>query len=357
MRGACSLVFALVVVVAACEPGAPPGAPATAPAGAAARAPLPAQPPPRATVRVGYAPVYSLAPTFIAQDKGYFDAENLDVQMEVIASGPEGFAATAAGHLEITTTSVAAAVLNAWATSVDIRMFSAEQAYLADGPAGTALVVRKELKDSGQVTRVADLRGRKVAINALGTATEWSADAALRTGGLTVADVELSPMNFPDVIPALGNGAVDAALAIEPTATGSVANGVGEFLTTDFALGAQITVLIANGTWLKQRPDVAARYLVAYLRAARDLYGDGWHRDDNVAIIEKWTRLPAATLQRVLPIYCDPNGVINVDSLAAQQAFYMERGYLRYSAPLDLRGFLDDGPRATAVGRLGEFRR
>jgi NitT/TauT family transport system substrate-binding protein len=306
-------------------------------------------------VRVGYAPVYSLAPTFIAHEKGYFEAENLDVQMEVIASGPEGFAATAAGHLEVTTTSVAAAVLNAWATGVDIRMFAAEQAYLAEGPAGTALVGRKELKDNGQVTRVADLRGRKVAINALGTATEWSADRALRTGGLTAADVELTPMNFPDVVPALANGAVEAALAIEPLATQSVLNGVGEFLTTDFALGAQITVLIANGTWLKEKPDAAARYLTAYLRAARDLYGDGWHRDDNVAIIEKWTRLPAATIQRVLPIYCDPNGVINVESLEAQQAFYLERGYLRYTAPLDLRGFVDDGPRAAAVRRLGEF--
>jgi NitT/TauT family transport system substrate-binding protein len=336
------------------EPAAsapPPPAPPAAAAPAAPPTPLPE----RAIVRVGYAPVYSLAPTFIAKEMGYFDAENLDVQLEQIASGPEGFAATAAGHLEVTTTSAAAAVLNAWATGVDIRMFAAEQAYLAEGPAGTALVVRKELKDSGQVTRVADLRGRKVAINALGTATEWSADAGLRTDGLTAADVDLTPMNFPDVLPALANGAVDAALAIEPTATGAVVNGVGEFLTTDIALGAQITVLIGNGTWLRQKPDVATRYLVAYLRAARDLYGDGWHRDDNVAIIEQWTRLPAATIQRVLPIYCDPNGVINVDSLEAQQAFYMERGYLRYSAPLALRGFLDDGPRAAAVARLGEF--
>jgi NitT/TauT family transport system substrate-binding protein len=309
----------------------------------------------RAVVRTGYAPVYSLAPTFVAKEKGYFDDENLDVQMELIASGPEGFSATAAGHLNITTTSIAAAVLNAWAAGVDIRMIAAEQAYLAEGPAGTALVVRKELKDSGQVTRVADLRGRRVAINAFGTATEWTADLALRTDGLTVSDVELSLLNFPDVVPALANGAIDAALAIEPTATQSLLGGVGELLTTNFALGAQITVLIANGTWLKANPDVASRYLVAYLRAARDLYGDGWRRDENMAIIAKWTRLPATTIRRVLPIYCDPNGVINVNSLEAQQAFHMERGYLRYSSPLDLRNFVEDGPRAAAVARLGPF--
>jgi NitT/TauT family transport system substrate-binding protein len=305
---------------------------------------------------VGFAPISVLAPAFIAQDKGYFDAENLDVQFEQIASGPEGFAAAATGHLEVTSTSVAAAVLNAWSTGVDIRMIAAESAYLAEGPAGAALVVRKQLADSGQVTRVADLRGRKVAISAFGTVAEWAADGVLRTDGLTVADVELVPVSFPDLLPALANGAVDALLSGEPTPTAAVANGVGEILTTDFALGAQITVLIANGAWLKQKPDVAARYLAAYLRAARDLYGDGWHRDDNVAIIGKWTGLPAATLQRTLPIYCDPNGVINVESLEAQQAFHLTRGYLRYSVPLDLRAFLDDGPRAAAVARLGQFR-
>jgi NitT/TauT family transport system substrate-binding protein len=352
-------VVALVGVwwcLAACAPApAPPATAATDEARTSSLA-TPTSLPERATVRVGFAPVSVLASTFIAQDKGYFAAENLDVQFEPVASGPEGFAAVAAGHLEVTSTSVAAAVLNAWSIGVDARVIAAESAYLAEGPAGAALLVRKQLVDSGQVTRVADLRGRKLAISAFGTVTEWSVDGALRTDGLTVADVELVPVSFPDLLPALANGAIDAALAGEPTPTAAVANGVGEILTTDFALGAQITVLIANGAWLKQKPDVAARYLAAHLRAARDLYGDGWHRDDNIAIVGRWTGLPAATLQRTLPIYYDPNGVISVDSLEAQQAFHMNRGYLRYSVPLDLRAFLDDGPRVAAVARLGPFR-
>ncbi len=357
-RLGCS-VAALVGVwwcLVACAPApVPPTAAATDAARASSAAP-PTRLPERATVRVGFAPISVLAPTFIAQDKGYFAAENLDVRFEQIASGPEGFAAAATGHLEVTSTSVAAAVLNAWSTGVDTRMIAAESAYLAEGPAGAALVVREQLADSGQVTRVADLRGRRVAISALGTVAEWAADGVLRTDGLTVADVELVPVSFPDLLPALANGAIDALLSGEPTPTAAVANGVGEILTTDFALGAQITVLIANGTWLEQKPDVAMRYLIAYLHAARDLYGDGWRRDDNVAILGKWTGLPAATLQRALPIYRDPNGVINVDSLEAQQAFHLNRGYLRYSVPLDLRAFLDDGPRAAAVARLGQFR-
>jgi NitT/TauT family transport system substrate-binding protein len=354
-RGGAALVGVLWCLVACAPAPASPSSAATDEARASSLA-IPTPVPERAIVRVGFAPVSILAPTFIAQDKGYFDAEHLDVHFEQIASGPEGFAAAATGHLEVTSTSVAAAVLNAWSSGVDMRMIAAESAYLAEGPAGAALVVRKQLVDSGQVTRVADLRGRKVAISALGAVGEWAADGALRTDGLTVADVELVALSFPDLLPALANGAVDAILAGEPAPTAAVVNGTGEFLSTHFALGAQITVLVANGAWLEQRPDVAARYLAAYLRAARDLYGDGWRRDDNVAILGKWTGLPATTLQRALPIYCDPNGVISVDSLEAQQAFHMNRGYVRYSMPLDLRAFLDDGPRAAAVARLGQFR-
>jgi NitT/TauT family transport system substrate-binding protein len=350
MRPACTLVLALVLGVAACAPVVAPAAPAPS-------APAPTAAPPRATVRAGYARVYSLAPTFIAKERGYFDAQHLDVQLELINSGPDGFAATVAGHLDVTITSVAAAVLNAWARGVDTRMLLTEAAYLPNGPAGSALVVRKELRDTGQVATPADLRGRKVALAALGTSQEWHLDQALKTGGLRATDVDLVLMPIPDTLPALGNAAVDGALALEPLASEAIERGYAVALSTDFSHGAQATVVIANGTWLKERRDVATRYVVAYLQAVRDLYGDGWRRDDNVAIIAEWTRLPAATIKRVLPLYADPDGVINVASLEAQQAFHAERGYLRYTTPLDLRAFLDDGPRAAAVSLLGPFRR
>lgn len=372
-----TVVAALTValVVLGCSSPAPAAKPASAPPAAAPSAGTAASsvttappaatsppvaaapsPPPRATVRIGYAPLYSIAPTFLAIEKGYFERQGIDADMQQIASGPEGFAATAGGHLEITTTSAAAAVLNALAGGVDIRMISSEQTYPPDA-AGAMLVVRKELKDSGQVNGPADLRGRKMTVAATGTAQEWTLDLALRQGGLTVADIEMVTMPFGDALAALGNGAVDGSLALEPLATESLQRGYAASLGNDFAKGAQITVLIANGTWLKQQPDAATRFMVAYLQACRDLYGEGWRRPDNVAIIEKWTKLPAATLMQVLPIICEPNGVIDLDSLNQQQEWYLARGYLRYTTPLDLRALLEDGPRQTAVQRLGAFQR
>jgi ABC-type nitrate/sulfonate/bicarbonate transport system substrate-binding protein len=146
-------------------------------------------------------------------------------------------------------------------------------------------------------------------------------------------------------------------MATEPLASEAIERGYGVALITNHSLGAQITVVVANGAWLQRQSGVATRYVTAYLQAVRDLYGDGWRRDDNVAIVAQWTGVPPATIQRALPLYADPEGLINVPSLEAQQRFHAERGHLRYRTPLDLREFLDDGPRAAAVSRLGPYPR
>src|SRR5581483_3765967 len=106
-RLGCS-VAALVGVwwcLVACAPApVPPTAAATDEARASSAAP-PTRLPDLPTVRVGVAPISVLGPTFIAQDKRSFADENLDVRLEQIASGPEGFAAAATGYLEVTSTS------------------------------------------------------------------------------------------------------------------------------------------------------------------------------------------------------------------------------------------------------------
>jgi hypothetical protein len=63
--------------------------------------------------------------------------------------------------------------------------------------------------------------------------------------------------------------------------------------------------------------------------------------------------VPAATIQRLLLPYWDPEGRVNWDSLLDQQRFYLARGYLNYREPLDLPRVLgEDGPRQAALAAL-----
>jgi hypothetical protein len=58
-------------------------------------------------------------------------------------------------------------------------------------------------------------------------------------------------------------------------------------------------------------------------------------------------------VQRLMLPYWDPEGRVNWDSLMDQQRFYMARGYLNYSEPLDLVHVLsEDGPRQAALASL-----
>ena len=62
-----------------------------------------------------------------------------------------------------------------------------------------------------------DLRGRVVATNAIGA--QSAVYRVLAYHGMTLDDVRLETIAFPDQLVALSNGAIDAATAIEPFVT------------------------------------------------------------------------------------------------------------------------------------------
>ena len=66
----------------------------------------------------------------------------------------------------------------------------------------TALLARKDLVDGGEYQSTAGLRGRKIGVPDLASGGTIEIEQMLRRGGLTLADVELISMPFPDQIPA-----------------------------------------------------------------------------------------------------------------------------------------------------------
>jgi NitT/TauT family transport system substrate-binding protein len=104
-------------------------------------------------------------------------------------------------------------------------------------------------------------------------------DRALARGGLSLADVDLKEVPFPDMLPALANRSLDAAISIEPFL--SVGQGRGVFGVFhglgDFYPDQQIAVLLYAPQFAAQ-PDVAGRFMVAYLRGLR-AFDDAFFRD------------------------------------------------------------------------------
>lgn len=313
----------------------------------------PAQTRPLTKLRVVHVPVMIFAPLYVAMERGYFARQGIEVELIPTPGGAASFVVLASGRAEVVIGGLGAALFNAAARGLDFKVVG--PAHMERPPVATPLVVSKRAFDAGQVRSVADLRGKKVSVNVLGSATEFWMQAALHKGGLTMDDVELVAVNFPEVPAALVNGAIAAGLLGEPLATLAEQRGQIVRLSDDFINGVQVTAVYYSGEFMRTRPDLAVGFMVAWLRASRDLYGNGYRREVNVKIIEKYTGVPADLVRRAaLPVH-EPNGRMNFNDFKRLQEFFKKRGSLTYERPLLPEDYIDTSFVRRALAIVGEF--
>jgi NitT/TauT family transport system substrate-binding protein len=305
------------------------------------------------TVRVAYNPQLPAAPILVAIDKGYFRAQGIEIETERAENAAAVFQALAAGEVDVGRGAIAAGTFNALSRGVDMRIVATGHAEPPSGRAGNPIMVRKDLWDSGAVRSLPDLRGRSVAINGPAGGGEYTLGGVLREQGMVLEDLNIVYMPFPDMVTALGGGSVDAASLIEPQATTVLKREFGTVLVPSPRPGNQTTVIFYAKRFVEERPDVARRWMVAYLKGIRDLTGDGWRSPENLAIMSRATNLPADLIEESVAPYWDPNGALNRDDLAAQQRFYQERGHLQYRDLLPIDTLVDQSWLDAALRELG----
>jgi NitT/TauT family transport system substrate-binding protein len=307
-------------------------------------------------VRVGLIPVIGPAPLYVALEKGYFTKEGIEARIETFRSGNAILTQVAAGNLEVGRATLGSATLNAFARGMDVRVVASGQGLHPTGQNTEPLMVRKALVASGEVKGIADLKGKRCAINSVGTASEFLLEAALRKGGLGLDDITLVMVPFPDMIPAFERGAIDCSILPDPLATSAAAKGFAVRFEDRYAPGSTLGVLLYNRQFMEKHPEAAARVMVAYLKATRDLLGPGWASEDNVQIIHKWTKVAPESIRAMVPPYFDPDGRLNRQSLLDQQALYLRRKSLTYTTPLSMDQIIDERPLQAALKLLGAAR-
>lgn len=287
---------------------------------------------------MGVLPIFISAPMFIAQDKGYFTQAGVEVEMATLWVASELIAAMAAGELDGSAGGFGPAQMNAVNQGIlDVRLIA--PLHSEKPPVATPLVVRKVLWDDGSVRSVADLKGRKVAINSKGSAVEYWFYAALATGGLTPDDVDMVVLPFADAIIAMENGAIDGALIGEPDVTRAELDGTIVRLAEDFVDDIQVTAVYFKTAFLNENRAAMERFLAAYLRGARDLEGAGYRAPENVAILAKYTRTPADLIAVARTPYHDPDGRVHVEDFQQLQDFFVQQGVVR--TPIDINAVVD----------------
>lgn len=313
----------------------------------------PAQGPALTRIRVVHVPVLIFAPLYVAIERGYFAHQGLEVELTSTPGGTSAFVVLASGRAEVVVGGLGAAVFNAAARGLDFKVVG--PVHMEKPPVSTPLVVSKKAFDSGEIRKVADLRGKRVSVNVIGSATEFWLQAALLKGGLTVDDVQMVAVNFPEVPAALVNGAIAAGLLGEPLATLAEDRGQIVRLSDDFINGVQVTAVYYSGEFMRRDPKLAVGFMVAWLRASRDLYGNGYRRDDIARIVEKYTGVPADVVKRAKSPFHEPNGKMNFNDFKRLQEYFRKRGSLTYEKPLAPEVYIDTSFVRQALQIVGPF--
>jgi NitT/TauT family transport system substrate-binding protein len=311
-------------------------------------------------VSVGTTNSQSDAPIFIGIEKGYFREAGVDLDLVPFDTAAKMIAPMGAGQLDVGGGNGSPALFNALARGIELKIV-ANKASMPPGYGYTAIVVRKSLYDSGKVRTVRDLRGLKIAESA--PASNLLA-YTLDKYGMTFNDVQPIVLGFPEQIPALTNGSVDAISVVEPFLTKALQSGIGVRIISGDQVVPNLTVasIMYGGPFMRSRPDVAHNFMTGYVRSIR-YYNDalrnghlaGPTADDVIAIMVKYLPLKDEALYRAItPNGVDPNGRLNLAGFRRDLAFYRKEGLI--TGDVTVEQAVDQSYAEAAVKLLGPYR-
>lgn len=284
------ILFALVTVPACISP-APPAT---------------AVPPPTAltTVRVSYLPTISYGPIFIAQEEGYFARQGINVEFEKFPGGSVALPSLINGDIAVTSGNVEPSIINAIAKGAHVRIV-ADKGRNTPGYSCNAsgLMVRRDLYESGALTRISDLKGKKIMTPG---GDDYTLHRILQRGNLTSDDIDIVVLDFPSAFAALQNGALDAAILSEPYITEALeSNSAVMLLPTEVYTPDLPHPLYYGPAFLDKDPELGRRFMVAYLEGARQ-YNLG-KTERNIGILSNYTHIDRNLLQRTcwMPVAAD----------------------------------------------------
>ena len=281
-------------------------------------------------VTLGIVNTVSDAPYFIADARGYFKDEGLDVDIASFPSGAKMIASLSTGDLDVSGGAVSAGLYNANEREISIKIV-ADKARNGPGYGFQSLLVRADLVDSGAFKSLSDLKGKKISIPATGSAGEQSTlNEACKKGGIAFEDVERVYIATADMVAAMANKAIDATFVAEPLVSIAEKRNIARrFMTIDqFYPDQQAAVTTFGAVFVKKR-ETAEAFMRAYLRALH-VYNDalkggriaGKNADEVVGIIAKYSGVKdEPLLKNVVPSACDPNGMPNLEGLQRDLAF------------------------------------
>ena len=189
-----------------------------------------------------------------------------------------------------------------------------------DGHSGFASNTFFVLKDS-PIKTIADLKGRKVAINAYGSAVDLVLRVALKKANLDPRrDLQIVEVTFPNIAAAIREGRVDCGVLVIPFMPAEAAKGDlrGLFTGGDTLGPSSVVFQVATDKFIREQPDALRAFLDDFVQGLAWYY-DPANREKAMELAAGLTKMPKEVLNTYFltarDYYRDRNGCVSVSAV------------------------------------------
>ncbi|MGY2008423.1 ABC transporter substrate-binding protein [Nocardia gipuzkoensis] len=225
---------------------------------------------PQITIMVGGLEKVIYLPAVLTRQLGFFEANDIDVQLLGEQSGATAETALLTGDVQ--------GVVGFYDHTIDLQAKDQcirSVVQMSDVPGEVELVSKADT----DITSVADLRGRKLGVTSLGSSTDFLTQALTGQEGMTTADYTRVKVGAGQTfIAGMNHDGIDAGMTTDPTVAQMVNSGEARILVdmrteagTRAALGGlyPATSLYMNCATIDAHPDIVRKLAAAFVQTLR----------------------------------------------------------------------------------------
>lgn len=284
------------------------------------------------SITVGVLPIVDVAPLYLGVETGIFEEHGLDVEIVKAESGPALVPGVTSGEFDFGFSN-ATSLLLAQAGGNELQIVAPGNFANADAASDFSSLV---VPTGSAVASVADLAGKKVAVNAPKSLLQATISSQAEAAGVDPATIEFVPMGFGEMPAALTGGAVDAAFVVEPFLTITKQAGATPLDVAFASLDPELMVAgyFTTDAYASENAETVEAFVAAMTESLEEAQADS---DAVREALDLYTEIdPAVKSEMTLPTWLPE---VSEDSLSLQAELAQKYNFSE-GAELDPSGLL-----------------
>jgi NitT/TauT family transport system substrate-binding protein len=220
------------------------------------------------TVRLALLPILDALPMYVAEEQGYFEEENLEVEFIPVTSAAERDQIIQAGQAD--------GMINEMLSTLFYNKTEPEITVVRYARVATPEFPQFFVLSAGNsgIDSLDKLKGQDIGISE-GTIIEYSTDRLLEASGFTPEDIQtIAVPRIPDRMALLNSGEIKAANLPDPLASLAIQNGALLLIDdSSYPEYGHSTISFRN-EFVEENPEAVERFLRALEKAVDDINSD-----------------------------------------------------------------------------------